>query len=368
MTEAAPPPTPDPPAYAASSDVEAFAARLLSRLGAPVADAGIVARCLVRADLRGIETHGIARLPIYVERIERGLINPSPTITPRRVAHAAVLVDGQDGLGFVCATRAMAEAIAIARDSGIGLAAVRRSTHFGIAANYVLQAVEAGLVSIVFTNASKAMPPWGGRFPLLGTSPLAAGAPGGQRGDFVLDMATSVAARGKLRRAKARGETIPPGYALDAEGRPTTDPAEGLKGYVLPVGGPKGSGIALMMDILGGVISGAAFGGDVGNQYVDFDRPQNVGHFILAMKPDLFIPREDYEARMDALIERIKSCPPADGFDEVMVSGEPEANTEAERLGTGIPYSPTELTPLRALADKYGVPFFPLGESPLGHG
>jgi LDH2 family malate/lactate/ureidoglycolate dehydrogenase len=354
-----------PHAYADAREVEAFVAQLLGRYGVPAADCEVVARCLVRADLRGIETHGIARLPVYVDRIERKLVNPAPDLVAQRVAPMAAIVDGKDGLGFVCATRAMTEAIAMAKEMGIGVAAVRRSTHFGMAANYVLQALEAGLVSLVFSNASKAMPPWGGRVALLGTSPLAAGAPGGGKGDVVLDMAPSVAARGKLRRAVARGESIPLGYALDAEGRPTTDPAEGLKGVVLPMGGPKGSGIALLMDIFGGVISGAAFGGDVGNQYLDFDRPQNVGHFLLAMKPDLFISRDEYESRMDSLVDRVRSCPTAEGFDEVMVPGEPEARKEALRLREGIPYNPAELGDLRKLAETQGVGLFRVSNVPL---
>src|SRR5258707_10784269 len=177
--------------------------------------------------------------------------------------------------------------MAMARKSGIGIVAARRSNHFGMASAYALQALEAGYVSLVFTNAPRAMPPWGGRDALLGTSPLAAGAPGGKLAPFVLDMSTAVAARGKIRIAEKRGEQIPLGYALDTQGRPTTDPVEALKGVVLPLGGPKGSGLSMLMDIFGGVLSGAAFAGEVTDQYKVFDRPQNVGHFFLAMKPDL---------------------------------------------------------------------------------
>src|SRR6266853_1661199 len=160
------------------------------------------------------------------------------------------------------------------------------------------------------------MPPWGGREALLGTSPLAAGAPGGKLAPFVLDMSPAVAARGKIRIAEKRGEKIPLGYALDAEGRPTTDPTEALKGVVLPIGGPKGSGLSMLMDIFGGVLSGAAFAGEVTDQYKVFDRPQNVGHFFLAMKPDLFVSKKDYRVRMDTLVERVRACPKAEGFGE----------------------------------------------------
>src|SRR5256885_6026571 len=240
----------------------AFARAPRAAHGVPKKAAAIVAACLVRADLRGVDTHGLVRLPGYLERVRRGLVNPRPKLFPKRVAPAAAALDGQDGFGFVIGTRAMAEAISLARKSGIGIASARRSTHFGMAASYVLQALDAGFVSLVFTNASRAMPPWGGREALLGTSPLAAGAPGGKLAPFVLDMSPAVAARGKIRIAAKRGEKIPPGSGRGANGRPTTDPAEALKGVVLPIGGPKGSGLAMLIDIFGGVLSGAAFAGD----------------------------------------------------------------------------------------------------------
>jgi LDH2 family malate/lactate/ureidoglycolate dehydrogenase len=189
---------------------------------------------------------------------------------------------------------------------------------------------------------------------------LAAGAPGGQLCPFVLDMATAVAARGKIRKALRRGETIPVGYALDAEGRPTTDPAKAMQGVVLPVGGPKGSAIAMMMDIFGGVLTGAAYAGDVGDQYKVFDRPQNTGHFFLAMRPDLFVSMDEYRARMDTLVQRIQDCPRAEGFTEVLVAGEPEARIEAVRRAHGIPYSANELAALQEEAAKAGVPLLPL--------
>ncbi len=224
-----------------------------------------------------------------------------------------------------------------------------------MAASYVLQALDAGFVALVFTNASRAMPPWGGREALLGTSPLAAGAPGGKLAPFVLDMSPAVAARGKIRIAEKRGEKIPLGYALDAQGRPTTDPTEALKGVVLPIGGPKGSGLSMLMDIFGGVLSGAAFAGNVTDQYKVFDRPQNVGHFFLAMKPDLFVSKKEYRARMDTLVERVRACPKAEGFDEILLPGEIEAREEEKRARSGIPYSAAEIDPLQDEALRAGV-------------
>ena len=209
--------------YAAPGAADAFARRLLIAHGVPEADAAIVASCLVSADLRGVDTHGLTRLPGYLDRVRRGLINASPALEPKRVTPVAAALDGQNGFGFVTGTRAMQEAIAIAREFGIGIVSVRRSTHFGMAASYVLQALDAGLIALVFSNASPAMPPWGARAALLGTNPFAAGAPAGRHPPFLLDMSPAVAARGKIRRAERRGESIPLGYALMLPaGRPPT--------------------------------------------------------------------------------------------------------------------------------------------------
>ena len=196
----------------------------------------------------------------------------------------------------------------MAREFGVGVVSAHRSTHFGMAANYTLQAIEAGYIALVFSNASRAMPPWGGREAFLGTNPFAAGAPSGNELPFDLDMSPAVAARGKIRRAARRGEQIPVGYALDAQGKSTTDPNAALDGgVVLPIGGPKGSGISMLMDVLGGVISGAGYAGEVGNQFLDYDKPQNVGHFFLAMKPDLFMPKDEY---LSAWIRWCSACTP----------------------------------------------------------
>jgi LDH2 family malate/lactate/ureidoglycolate dehydrogenase len=351
--------------YAGPEAVDAFVRRLLAAEGVPEDDAAVVAACLVRADLRAVDTHGLLRLPIYLERLRRGLVNARPALSPHRVTPVAAALDGHDGLGFVVATRAMAEAIAISREFGIGVVAVRRSTHFGMAACYVLQAAEAGLVSLVFTNASPALAPWGGREPLLGTSPLAAGTPAGRHRPVVLDMSVTVAARGKLRRAARRGESIPPGYAIDADGRPTTDPDAALQGVLLPVGGPKGSGLAVIMDIFAGVLTGAAYAGEVGNQYEDFDRSQNVGHFFMAMNPALFVPEAVYQSRMDTLVERIKASPKAEGFDEILLPGELEAREEQLRRQTGLPYTSGEIAKLQDEAARAGVEQLAVSDRPL---
>jgi LDH2 family malate/lactate/ureidoglycolate dehydrogenase len=351
--------------YLAAEAADSFVRALLAAHDVPATEAAIIAGCLVGADLRGVDTHGICRLPGYLDRVRKGLINVRPNLAPRRVTPVAATLDGENAFGFVVGMCAIREAIAMAREFGLGLVSVKRSTHFGMAASYVTPAIEAGLIAFVFSNASPAMPPWGGKDGLLGTNPFAVGAPGGRHGPFLLDMSPAVAARGKLRRAERRGESIPLGYALDAQGRPTTDPKAALAGVVLPIGGYKGSGLSMLMDILGGLISGAAFAGGVADQYKAYDRPQNVGHFFLALRPDLFIPEAEYRDRMDTLIERVRACPKAEGFDEILIPGEPEARLEAQHRRRGIPYAPNEVATLQAEAARAGVAPLSVSERPL---
>lgn len=337
------------------AEAETFAAALFAAYGVPEADARVAARCLVRADLRGVDTHGVVRMTGYLDRLDKGLVTAAPRLEPRRVAASAAHLDGQDGLGFVVATRAVEEAIALAAQNSVGFVGVSRSTHFGMAACYLLQAIEAGYAALVFTNASPAMPPWGGRAELLGTSPFGAAFPNPGGTPFLLDMAPSVAARGKIRKALREGRSIPEGYALDEHGRPTTDPAAAMRGVVLPIGGPKGAGLSMLMDIVAGVLTGAAFAGRVGDQYKVYDRPQNVGHAVIVFRPDLFMPAEAATERMRDLVATVKAAPLAEGFDEILMPGEPEARMEARRLAEGIPYRRADLGPLLEIARARGV-------------
>jgi LDH2 family malate/lactate/ureidoglycolate dehydrogenase len=342
--------------YVAADAAVSFACELLVRHGLPPEHATMVAESLVSADLRGVSTHGVVRLPGYIERVRRGMVEARPEIVVRNVTPVSAHVDGGNGLGFVVGNRAIDVAVELASSGGIGIVGVRRSNHFGMAGNYALRAVRAGMIGIVMTNASRAMPPFGGREPLLGTGPLTIGAPGGSNSsDFLLDMSPSVAARGKIRIAAQHGEQIPLGYALDAAGRPTTDPVEALKGVLLPMGGPKGSGLALVIEILAGVLTGSAFAGDVRDQYKDFDEPQNVGHLVIAVRPDLFLPLEEYRARMDVLAERVHANPPQDGVKQVFLPGEIELGAERDRRAHGIPVGTSELEVLQLEADAVGV-------------
>eukprot|EP00930_Biecheleria_cincta_P059703 TRINITY_DN45424_c0_g1_i1.p1 TRINITY_DN45424_c0_g1~~TRINITY_DN45424_c0_g1_i1.p1 ORF type:complete len:414 (-),score=65.80 TRINITY_DN45424_c0_g1_i1:95-1336(-) len=341
-----------------AEDLRVFVASTFRHLGLPVDDAGLVARCLVHADLWAQSGHGVQRVPMYAGRLRAGVVKPRPDIQIKQTAPSSCLVHGDDGMGFVVATRAMDEAIRIAKTQGVGLAGVHRSTHFGCSAHYVRQALEADMISLVFTNSSPAMPPFGGAKALLGASPFAAGAPSGQSHPLVLDMSTTVIARGKLRLMAQRGEPIPPDVGLDEHGRPTRDGMEAFHGVTLPFGGAKGAAISLLMDILSGLLTGAGFGGKVRSLYNDTDAPQDVGHFMMCIRPDLFLPSMDvFKARMDELVSILKSQPCAEGFDEVLVPGEPESRAEVDRLARGIPLQDDVVESLRTEAKLTGLDF-----------
>jgi L-2-hydroxycarboxylate dehydrogenase (NAD+) len=335
------------PRHYGADELIAFGSRVFEAYGLPEADAATVARDLVAADLRGLASHGVARIPVYCKRLRAKAINPRPQIRIEHPAAAVAAIDGDDGIGFVVGHRAMDEAIALAGKCGIGMAGIKRSTHYGMAALYVMQAIDAGMVSMAFTNSSPAMPAWGGRTNFHGAAPLAVGAPGGKHGDYVLDLAMTVIARGKIRLAASKGEPIPLGLALDNEGRPTTDAKAAFEGVLLPFGGVKGSAIAFMMDLFSGVLTGSAFGGGVKSLYFDFSGPQDVGHLFIAFRPDLFMPLQQYRDRMDEMIERAKATPRAADCDEILIPGEPEARTAARRARTGIPVTADVIAALR---------------------
>ncbi len=348
--------------YYATDDLVAYASGVFRNVGLSVADADIIAADLVRSNLRGIDSHGVSRIPMYLERLQRGLVNPRPNIVIKRVAGAVAEVDGDNGMGFLASHKAMDEAIDLARTSGIGLVGVRRSTHFGMGALYALQAIEAGYISMIFTNSSPAIPMWGGRTTFLGASPIAAGIPGGKHAPYVMDMAMTVIARGKIRLASMRGEPIAPGLALDVEGRPTTNATEAFEGVCLPFGGVKGSVLATLMDLMAGAFTGANFAGDVKSLYFDHSEPQNVGHLFFAIRPDLFMSLDDFEGRMDTFNERIKQLPRAAGVEEILMPGEPEQRREQERRRTGVPITDNVVAELTAEGAKAGVSF-PVGSA-----
>lgn len=337
-----------------SSELQTFVHRILTGNGVSNDHATIIARCLVQADLRGVDTHGANRIPSYMKRIRQGVLNPSASPQLEQITPVVASVDAQNAFGFVAAHQGMQRAIEMARDFGIGLVSVKHSNHFGMSAWLVQQAIDAGMMSLVFTNSSPALPVWGGKEKLMGVSPIACGAPAGRERPFILDMAPSVAARGKIYRALRRGEKIPPDWALDREGNVTDDPVRALEGVMLPMGGPKGSALAIMMDVFSGVLSGSAFAGNVTGPY-DPSKPADVGHFLVAIKPDLFMGLDEFKSRMDYLYQRVVGCEKMGGVDRIYYPGEIEQITQDKRLAEGIPFTHGEIESLNQEAELVGV-------------
>ncbi len=337
--------------------LEAFTAGVFRFHGLPPEDAKTVARSLVLADLRGVDSHGVLRVGLYVERLKRGLINPTPRIQTLREGPATALLDGDNGMGPVVATAAMRRALEKARATGMGTVAVRRGNHYGMAAAYPLMALEEDSIGLTVTNGPPLVPPWGGTRRFFATNPLAIAIPAGRERAVVLDMATTLVARGKIIKAAKEKQPIPEGWALDAEGRPTTDAAAALAGTPVPFGGYKGYGLMLVIEILSGLLAGAAVAPAVGELYDNPRRPQDLGHLFAAMRLEAFGDPEVFRGRMDALIQEIRSNPRAPGIERIYLPGEIEFETETRLRREGVPIGPALWEELAVLGREAGIAF-----------
>ncbi|MHA2067560.1 MAG: Ldh family oxidoreductase, partial [Candidatus Thorarchaeota archaeon] len=293
---------------------------VLKEVGLTIEDAHTVVDCLIEADLCGISTHGVFRLPNYIEKLEKGLINANPKIEVLRSTPSTAVLDGGCGFGQVVGTRAMDLAIEKAKETGIGMVSVFNSNHFGMAAYFSMYALSQDMIGVAMSNANPGMAPFGGMEKELGTNPLSVAIPAKEHDPVVLDLAMSKVARGKIRLAAKRKERIPEGWAIDKSGHPTEDPESAIEGALLPFGGPKGSGLAIVIDILTGVLSGGAIGKEVGSMY-DLDRKSDVVHTMLAIDIASFIPVDDFMDRVGSLIQRFKSSSPAPGVEKVYLPG-----------------------------------------------
>jgi LDH2 family malate/lactate/ureidoglycolate dehydrogenase len=349
------PAAPSAAAPVGAERLTSFAAAVLAAVGVPDDDAGLVADSLVTADLWGHQSHGVMRLSWYVNRIRAGVMRA--VTDPEAVSDtgALLVVDGHDGVGQVLAALAAREAAGRARQHGVGVVAVRNSNHFGTAAYFTRMAARDGCVAILTTNASPAMAPWGGRRRTVGTNPWSIAAPAGAHGVMVLDIANTAVARGKVHLASQLGEPIPAGWAIDADGAPTTDPAAAIGGMILPMAGHKGYAIALMMDVLSGVLTGSAFGAAVSGPY-QVDRRSGCGHLFVALDVAAFGDPDGFARRMERLVAEVRSVPLAQGFDEVLYPGELEARAARQHLERGLSLPRQTLDDLRRLADATGVP------------
>lgn len=322
----------------------------LAAVGVPAADAAAVTRVLIEAEKMGIATHGVIRLTPYTDRIRQGGVKATPNITVDARAPSLALVDGDNGLGPVVGTRALAAAMDMAADTGIAYVGCRNSNHFGAMMPYALTACDAGTVMIAATNAGPTMPPWGGAEARIGNNPLCVAAPVPSGPHFILDMAMSVAARGKIRVAARNKTPIPEGWAVDRDGRATTDAAAALKGFLVPFGGHKGSGLSLAVDILAGVISGAGFLTDVASWVDQPTEPQRAGHFFLLIDPGRLVGRDAFAESMTRFRDTIASTRAADGSAPVLLPGQREQQRRIAAITDGIAVAADLLAEVEELA------------------
>jgi LDH2 family malate/lactate/ureidoglycolate dehydrogenase len=341
----------------APESLRGFGTAVLAALGVPEGDAALVADSLVQADLWGHQSHGLLRLPWYAARLRSGAMRAVTDPAVLSDTGPLVVLDGRDGIGQVLTERARRLAVERARTHGVGVVGVRDSNHFGTAMWFTRRAAREGFVALLTTNASPAMAPWGGREKRIGTNPWSIAAPGPDGRVVAVDIANTAVARGKVYLAENRGEPIPETWALTADGAPTTDPAQGVLGVLLPMAGHKGYAIAFLMDVLSGALTGSAVGTGVHGPYEAGER-SGCGHLFLALDPEAFGDRAGYEARVGQLIDDVKTVPLAQGFDEVFYPGEVEDRAEAANLAAGgVLLAGQSLSDLRALGTGTGVPF-----------
>ena len=289
---------------------------------------------LIKAELVEAKSHGLARLKMYCDRIKKGVINPKPKIKIKRISSSISHVNADNSIGFVAANIGITQAIKNAKKTGIGLVAVKKSGHYGLSSFYAEQAVKENLMVFCFTNAPPALAPHGAKKSLFGTNPICFGVPTGKT-PFILDASTSMINRGKIRRADKLGEKIPYGVAMNKLGKITTDAKEALLGTQLPIAGFKGSGLAWMVDILSGVLTGSSHGGKTKDPFDDFTGPQNMGHLFITINPRVFIGK-NFMKEMQKNIKLVKRLPKAKGFSSILYPGERKNKTYKKNLNRDI--------------------------------
>jgi LDH2 family malate/lactate/ureidoglycolate dehydrogenase len=331
-----------------------FVATVYEGAGLPGADAALLADTLVQADLWGHQSHGVLRTAWYLARLKSGAMK---AVTSPRLdvdAGGIAVIDGRDGVGQVVAKHAAEEAIRRAKAHGIAAVAVRDSNHFGTCMYFTRMGATQGCVMLLTTNGGPAIAPWGGKKKVLGTNPWSVATPAGRHPPFMMDMANTGVARGKIYLARQRREQIPLGWALTAEGEPTTDPQAAIDGIILPMAGHKGYAIAAMVDILSGVLSGSAFLSGVNGPYKP-DLKSGAGHFFIAIDIAKLQPLAEFDARMERFIGELKSTPRAKGVEEIFYPGEMEARSDTRLRKDGIDLPEDTIADLRRIASETGI-------------
>jgi LDH2 family malate/lactate/ureidoglycolate dehydrogenase len=326
---------------------------ILKFLGEPVESAKVAAEILLTADMRGVSTHGTNLLRMAFKRVEAGMLSiPTKTTVVREDETTAVL-DGNNGLGQIAAHEAMAMAIAKAKKYGLGMVLVRNTNNVGSLGYYVNKATTQGMAAIMMTNGNASMAPFGGSEPYLGTNPIAFAVPSGSGIPIMLDMSSSVVARGKIRLAALKGETIPMDWALDGSGKPTTDPKSAIDGCLLPMGGPKGSGLAIIVDIFSGMLSGSKYSREL-KSFHELDGPTGVGASFMAIDIARFMDLKLFGSLVDGYRASFKACKKLDGVEEILLPGEIEFRKELSARKNGVEMSGQVMDALNEILAKAG--------------
>jgi L-2-hydroxycarboxylate dehydrogenase (NAD+) len=333
-----------------------FITRGLVAAGIPPDDAGQVAALMAEADARGGDAHGVFRLPQYVKQIQNGAVNPRPNIQVVKSQAGTALIDGDNALGHLVMKRATDLAIEKARQCGVAWVGTRRSNHAGPAQLYPRMVAAQDMIGMYFcVGNTNLVPPWGGTEVLLSTNPIAIAVPGLRHPTISLDMATTNTAFGKIRLKAQRGEPMPEGWMIDREGKPLTDPKRASEGFLLPIGGPKGYGLALMIGLLAGTLNGGAFGRDVVDYTVDSKTPSNTGQSIVAVNIAAFADVQTFKEQVDEVWDVMKSSPTLPGVDEVRLPGERSEQIYRERMAHGVPLGDAQRKALDELAGRLGI-------------
>jgi LDH2 family malate/lactate/ureidoglycolate dehydrogenase len=336
-------------------ELAAFVTEVFARVGLSEEDAAFHAKALVDTNLWGVDSHGVLRVPVYVRRMQSGAVNPQPKIQAVRGSLGLGVLDGDDGPGFIVGRDAMQRAIELAEQYNIGAVGAVRSNHFGATAIYTRLAAERGMIGMALTNVVPNVVAPGGSRPVVGNNPLSIAVPTFGPFPFVLDISLSAVAGGKLLLASKKGEKIPLDWATDKEGRPTDDPDEAFAGFLLPMGGYKGLGLAYAVDILCGVITGGMFLQGMKGMYKYPDDPSLTGHFMIAVNVEAIMGREEMQARMAEFTATIKGSPMWDESREMLLPGEIEHRTALARTRDGIPLPPNLYEELVTLGRELGV-------------
>lgn len=332
-----------------------YCALLFQKLGVPQEEALLNADSLIEADLTGVESHGVSRVPLYLKRLRLGLVRPSLELKTIIDMPSTAVIDACNSLGVSVSTKAMGTVIEKAKQNGIAFVTVKNSNHYGTAAYFAKMALEHNMIGFTGTNVPPCMAPWGGTVPYFGTNPIAVAIPAGKQLPIVVDMATSVVARGKIALAAKKNQPIPLGWARTIDGEDTTDAKAALEGALLPFAGPKGSAIATIIEVFSGILAGSIFTSQLVNFNTIFEGPAKVSHFFGAIDIKAFVAIEQFKDNIDQMVTEVKANPPAKGVNEIFLPGEIEWRSREKRLHEGIPLSPVIINELKNEGQIYGV-------------